>query len=74
MKDLILLNTALPDRLENNLVNFRKMVQLSLIFSELMYLQNNASLPIIPNMDLVNTIRVNKISENFMLTTMLLKF
>lgn len=58
LKDLILLNTALPDRIDSILINFRKMVQLSFIFSELMQLQNNSALPIIPNLDLVNTIRL----------------
>ena len=57
LKDMILLNTALPDKLEPNLVNFRKMVQLSIIFTELMLVQHS-TLPVEPNMDLVNTIRV----------------
>lgn len=57
LKDLILLNTALPDWVEGGFVNFRKMVQLSMIFTELMQVQN-ATLPIEPNMDLVNTVRV----------------
>jgi len=57
LKDLILLHTALPDWVEDVYVNFRKMVQLSMIFTELMQVQN-ATLPIEPNMDLVNTVRV----------------
>jgi len=57
LKDLILLHTALPDWVDDVYVNFRKMVQLSMIFNELMHLQN-ATLPIEPNMDLVNTVRV----------------
>ena len=57
LKDLILLHTALPDWVDDIYVNFRKMVQLSMIFTELMQVQN-ATLPIEPNMDLVNTVRV----------------
>ena len=57
LKDLILLHTALPDWVDDVYVNFRKMVQLSMIFTELMQVQN-ATLPIEPNMDLVNTVRV----------------
>ena len=58
MKDLILLHTALPDKIDSNLVNFRKMAQLSNIFSHLMQVQN-AVLPLEANIDLVNTIRVS---------------
>ena len=58
LKDLILSNTALPDKLDNNLINFRKMAQMSNIFRDLMSLQN-ASSPVHGNMDLVNTIRVS---------------
>jgi len=57
LKDLILLHTALPDWHDDVYVNFRKMAQLSMIFTELMQVQN-ATLPIEPNMDLVNTLRV----------------
>jgi len=60
LKDLILLHTALPDWIDDVYVNFRKMVQLSLIFTELMQVQN-ATLPIEPNMDLVNTVRVRPV-------------
>jgi len=59
LKDLILLHTALPDWLDDDYVNFRKMAQLSLIFAELTQVQNSATLPIEPNMDLVNTVRVS---------------
>jgi hypothetical protein len=58
LKDLILLHTALPDKIDSNLVNFRKMAQLSNIFSHLMQVQN-AVLPLEANIDLVNTIRVS---------------
>jgi len=37
------------------------MVQLSMIFTELMQVQN-ATLPIEPNMDLVNTVRVRSLA------------
>jgi len=57
LKDLILLHTALADWVDDVYVNFRKMVQLSMIYTELMQVQN-ATLPIEPNMDLVNTVRV----------------
>ena len=58
LKDLILLHTALADKLNNSLVNFRKMAQLSIIYTELMQVQN-ASLPVEPNLDLANTLRVS---------------
>lgn len=67
LKDLILLHTALPDWHDDVYVNFRKMVQLSLIFTELMQVQN-ATLPIEPNMDLVNTVRVRSPSSHRALT------
>ncbi|KAL5009235.1 hypothetical protein ScPMuIL_014816 [Solemya velum] len=59
LKDLILLHTALPDRVEKNLVNFRKMAQLSLILRELTKLQNFDNIPVYANMDLVNTLRLS---------------
>ena len=59
LKDLILLHTALPDRVEGNLINFRKMAQLSLILRELTKLQGHDSIPgVYANMDLINTLRV----------------
>ncbi|ELT99497.1 hypothetical protein CAPTEDRAFT_154022 [Capitella teleta] len=58
LKDLILLNTALGDKVEGELINFRKMVQLSLTFSQLMQVATS-SLPVEVNMDLVNTIRLS---------------
>ncbi|XP_067136538.1 ras guanyl-releasing protein 3-like [Centruroides vittatus] len=58
MKDLISLQVALPDTLDNGLINFRKIVQLSLIFQELWELQNSTpSLSV--NLDLVNTLRLS---------------
>ena len=63
LKDLILLNTALGDKVEGELVNFRKMVQLSLTFTQLMQVATT-TLPIEVNMDLVNTIRVSIFEVN----------
>jgi RAS guanyl-releasing protein 3 len=48
---------ALPDAIEGEMINIRKMAQLSLIIQELEELQNSAT-PIDVNMDLVNTLRV----------------
>lgn len=60
LKDLILLHTALPDRVEGNLINFRKMAQLSLILRELTKLQTHDSIPgVFANMDLINTLRLS---------------
>ncbi|KAJ9576133.1 hypothetical protein L9F63_007020, partial [Diploptera punctata] len=58
LKDLISLHVALPDTIEENMINMRKMAQLSLIFQELEELQNS-TLPIDTNMDLVNTLRLS---------------
>ena len=61
LKDLILLHTALPDRVEGNLINFRKMAQLSVILRELTKLQTHDAIPgVFANMDLINTLRVCK--------------
>lgn len=59
LKDLISLHTALPDRAEGGLLNFRKMAQLSSILRELTRLQGHDSVPVDANMDLVNTLRVS---------------
>ena len=58
LKDLVLLHTALPDKMDGNIINFRKMAQLSIIFSELMKVQTS-SLPVEPNMDMASMIRVS---------------
>ncbi|GIZ03971.1 ras guanyl-releasing protein 3 [Caerostris extrusa] len=58
MKDLISLHVALPDTVENGLVNFRKIAQLSLIFQELWELQNSVP-KVAVNADLVNTLRLS---------------
>ena len=57
LKDLISLHVALPDTIEGEMINVRKMAQLSLIIQELEELQNSPT-PIDVNMDLVNTLRV----------------
>ena len=57
LKDLISLHVALPDTIEGEMINIRKMAQLSLIIRELEELQNSPT-PIDVNMDLVNTLRV----------------
>ncbi|XP_055956759.1 ras guanyl-releasing protein 3 isoform X1 [Patella vulgata] len=59
LKDLISLHTALPDRVEGNLINFRKMAQLSLMLQELTRLQRVDNIPVDANMDLVNTLRLS---------------
>ncbi|XP_021373157.1 ras guanyl-releasing protein 3-like isoform X2 [Mizuhopecten yessoensis] len=59
LKDLILLHTALPDKVEGSLVNFRKMAQLSQTLKELTKLQNHDNIPVCANMDLVNTLRLS---------------
>lgn len=60
LKDLILLHTALPDRVEGNLINFRKMAQLSVILRELTKLQTHDAIPgVFANMDLINTLRLS---------------
>ena len=51
------MHVALPDTIEGEMINIRKMAQLSLIIQELEELQNSAT-PIDVNMDLVNTLRV----------------
>ena len=45
---MISLHTAFMDKLDNNLINFRKMVQLSVIFQSLNDLQNSES-PVVAN-------------------------
>ncbi|GFO32305.1 ras guanyl-releasing protein 3 [Plakobranchus ocellatus] len=59
LKDLISLHTALPDRVEGNLLNFRKMAQLAVILRELTRLQGQDNIPVDANLDLVNTLRLS---------------
>lgn len=65
LRDLILLHTALPDQVEGNLVNFRKMVQLSQTLKELTKLQMHDAIPFSFNQDLVNTLRVGPAQRLF---------
>ncbi|XP_068085877.1 ras guanyl-releasing protein 3 isoform X2 [Anabrus simplex] len=58
LKDLVSLHVALPDRLEGDMLNIRKMAQLSLLFQELEQLQRTGP-PFDVNMDLVNTLRLS---------------
>lgn len=60
LKDLISLHTAHLDKLDNDLINFRKMAQLSVIFQSLTDLQNSAP-PIQENRDLIKLLQVNSI-------------
>lgn len=59
LKDLISLHTALPDKVEGGLLNFRKMAQLAVILRELTHLQLHDEIPVDANMDLVNTLRLS---------------
>lgn len=61
MKDLISLHTALPDKIESNLINFRKITQMYGIFIELMQLQGVQQFPVSTNIDLINTLRVKRL-------------
>lgn len=58
LKDLISLDTALPDRVDGGLVNFRKMTQLAAIFGELWEVQKGTP-PLEVNHDLVNTLKLS---------------
>ncbi|GLH03754.1 Guanine nucleotide-releasing factor 2 [Gryllus bimaculatus] len=58
LKDLVSLHAALPDRLEGDMINVRKMAQLSVIFEELEILRHSQP-PFEVNMDLVNTLRLS---------------
>ncbi|CAF0878516.1 unnamed protein product [Didymodactylos carnosus] len=58
LKDIISLHVALADKLENDLINFRKIAQLSLIFKTLTDLQT-ISPPVAPNHDLINLLTLS---------------
>ncbi|KAG1678235.1 Ras guanyl-releasing protein 3 [Nymphon striatum] len=60
MKDLISLQVALPDSSNTNgdMINFRKIAQLSIIFQELAEMRNSVP-PIDANIDLINTLRLS---------------
>ncbi|XP_064489647.1 ras guanyl-releasing protein 3-like isoform X1 [Ornithodoros turicata] len=57
MKDLICVHVALPDTVDD-MVNLRKMAQLSHIFQELWELQNSPP-PLDVSMDLINTLKLS---------------
>jgi RAS guanyl-releasing protein 3 len=54
---MISLHTAHMDKLDNDLINFRKMAQLSVIFQSLTDLQNSVP-PIQENRDLIKLLQV----------------
>jgi RAS guanyl-releasing protein 3 len=58
LKDIISLHVALQDRLEYDLINFRKLVQLSIVFRTLTGLQVSLP-PVQPNHDLINLLTVS---------------
>ena len=58
LKDMISLHTAHLDKLDNDLINFRKMAQLSVIFQNLTDLQNSMP-PVQENRDLIKLLQVN---------------
>ena len=55
---MISLHTAHLDKLDNDLINFRKMAQLSVIFQNLTDLQNSMP-PVQENRDLIKLLQVN---------------
>ena len=59
LKDIISLHVALQDRLEYDLINFRKLVQLSIVFRTLTNLQVSIP-PVQPNHDLINLLTVGR--------------
>ena len=59
LKDIISLHVALQDRLEYDLINFRKLVQLSITFRTLTNLQMSVP-PVQPNHDLINLLTVSR--------------
>jgi len=54
---MISLHTAHMDKLENDLINFRKMAQLSVIFKSVTDLQNSVP-PVQENRDLIKLLQV----------------
>jgi hypothetical protein len=63
LKDIISLHVALQDRLEYDLINFRKLVQLSITFRTLTNLQISVP-PVQPNHDLINLLTVRESEFN----------
>ena len=62
LKDLVFFQLGIPDKCEghSDLINVRKMAQLSVVFSELMRVQT-ATLQVQPNMDMASMIRVRNV-------------
>ncbi|CAF2828110.1 unnamed protein product [Rotaria sp. Silwood2] len=58
LKDIISLHVALHDRLEYDLINFRKLVQLSIVFRTLTNLQISVP-PVQPNHDLIHLLTLS---------------
>lgn len=58
LKDMISLHTAHLDKLENDLINFRKMAQLSIIFQSVTDLQNSVP-PVQENRDLIKLLQLS---------------
>ena len=58
LKDMISLHTAHLDKLENDLINFRKMAQLSIIFQNVTDLQNSIP-PFQENRDLIKLLQLS---------------
>ncbi|UJR28655.1 hypothetical protein I4U23_009885 [Adineta vaga] len=58
LKDIISLHVALQDRLEYDLINFRKLVQLSITFRTLTNLQGSVP-PVQPNHDLIHLLTLS---------------
>ncbi len=57
LKDIISIHTAHSDKLNNDLINFRKMSQLSIIFQSMADLQNSVP-PVQENRDLIKLLQV----------------
>lgn len=57
LKDMISLHTAHLDKLDNDLINFRKMAKLSVIFQSVTNLQNSVP-PVQENRDLIKLLQV----------------
>lgn len=55
---MISIHTALPDKIEDELINFRKMAQLSVIFQNLNNLQNSLP-PVQENRDLIKLLQLS---------------
>jgi hypothetical protein len=65
LKDIISLHVAFQDRLEYDLINFRKLAQLSIVFRTLTNLQLSVP-PIQPNHDLIHLLTVHLRQEQLL--------